>query len=1314
MIKEILKKMLLSIMLFVFLFTNSSMAAVIITSEKSTDNDEADQQIEIDATTEAIEEQEGEETATIKQKIEKELETQMKEDIANNAKTTINTQIYLNEATILGDIGRAWKEVVKTEITDERAEKIYTVYVENLEEYAGKKIDAWINEYYTNNKDRIVNKVTKYIDGDESMISTAVSTVVYTALDDIESEMEKLVTEINGKIGSIVKDVLNKYEKVSTWEEKAVEAICMEIPIQIGESLNNVFNEKFSWESEKLTEGLSLIETSESTVSKEFSNQTIDYLKNYYASELGYDVDGKSFTELFVEYGTELAMSKMDENWKEICTAVREVVFSQNDINIYNTTFNKIFSEKKDTLTKNLDKLMVSIGEKYKNTATSEIDIKREKKKAQKEYQQELEKAYRETDIEVRAKLEKAANEKYENTIKELNKKKEEIENGLKEELTKEAKETENSIIEYGEDALKNLSVEKLLLQQDNEKLDEQLEKDIEAAKVKWGSKISDEEQKKWDDEIETENKRYNAEIAEIKARGDLTKEEKEQKEINEGKIKAEAAAAQTNLDERYGIKLTPEKEAERDNRIDTAEKNCQSSIDKINTDYDEAIAKAQTSEEKKQLENDRDTAIATAKSELKLEKENIKADYQTGLKEEDKPSYKAEQEEIENKKAAALQANEEAFKKPERTEEEKAKDAADLKTAKENHENNVEKINDSHELPEQTDEQKAREKEEIAALKAKKEEEEKALKQKIKEIREQQKAEVKKIQEQTKQKQEEYDNWRENTYKSEKERLKEAIKNAKTPEEKLKLQQELADLETEKKLKKAELERAKKDLREKELSIVSKEQKIIAEATAKLVASLAVSYAQELISGITEKLDEWADKLGTIAGSVVKAVTAQIGNWVISNIATNVSELIMGAFGFTPNFGFSELKLNMKILRKTIYLQWAMANEALAEIISGYGGVPLKGNLTYEEMAIYPYLFIARSGLTLIPTRTFVSAIATAETMARTYKSSGDIGTDGSNVFGTKERQGYNPLQFLPWGQITVYGTVPPYVFISESIEIRGPLGATITDYAPTPPLYLGGFFCRSVTGGTVTPCMQIYTAPLIGPFWDSAYVATEFANASGNDSYVQRAFTRTSLSQLTGSIAFEQSKYSAALVKEAKKYSSFSQKVLEAGGFSNSLKDLTDEENLKTRYISDSDAFIIGPFKIDYIKSRVETEYRTTDIGFMSDMKIYYMDSETNKQKEIPKDSWQILFSEDGEADLDYSSERYSESYIYPYPKEEFYIYIDKSKNSNITNISKIKMKFKEMQVILAGMLENLTYGLMYNTGNILPIPVSIRRSS
>lgn len=935
MIKKVLSKMLLSIMLFVFLFTNTSMAAVIITSEKSTDNDEADQQIEIDATSNATADQEGEEVATIKQKIEKELETQMKEGIAVNAKSKINTQIYINESTILGDIGRAWKEVVKTEITDERAERIYTVYVENLEEYAGKKIEAWINEYYTNNKDRIVTKVNKYIDGDESMISMAVSTVVYTALDDLEDEMEKLVTQTNGEIGSIVKDVLSQYEKISTWEEKAVEAICLEIPIQIGESLNNIFSQKFSWESEKLTEGLSLLVTSESTVSKEVSNKTIEQLTTYYAEQLGYDVGEKNFGELFVEYGMNIAISQMSGQWKEIATSVREAVFSKSDNNKYNQIFNKAYGEAKDKLETTANNQIKELQNNAEEYAKQGINVKKRINQIKRELQIELEKAAREEDEKTRALLEEKANANYELQMNEVLKQKEELQTDMKDKLNAQVEVIKNEVIKYGDDAFENLAINKVLLQKGIKELDEQLEKDINATKVKWGSKRSDEDQKAFDTELEDEDKRHDAVVAEIKSRGELTQEQKNQKKINENRIEATAAAKLTNLDERFGIKLTPEQETKKANELETNKKNYNESVDKINNDYDELIAKATTKEEKRQLERDRDSALSTAKSEKNLKDKEIEARYETGLKDEDRPAYEAEKKEIKDAKEAELEANDEEFKAPGRTEEEKQQDTADLETENQLHKDIKNEINGKYELPEQTDEQKAREQEEIDSLKRKKKSNEDILENKLKELKRQQKAELNVERQKFKAMQEYYDDWIKNTYNPEKDRLKEAIRNAETDEEKLYLQNQLANLETEKKWSKAGLDKARTELNTKELSIMSAEQKLIAEATAQLVSQIVAIYADEIISVITDQIDEWANKLGSLLGGVVKGINAQVKNWLVTNISNNVTQLVWSLFGKTPNLGFTALSINLTSISQKLLQAWIKSLPLIGDIIN-------------------------------------------------------------------------------------------------------------------------------------------------------------------------------------------------------------------------------------------------------------------------------------------------------------------------------------------------------------------------------------------
>ena len=379
------------------------------------------------------------------------------------------------------------------------------------------------------------------------------------------------------------------------------------------------------------------------------------------------------------------------------------------------------------------------------------------------------------------------------------------------------------------------------------------------------------------------------------------------------------------------------------------------------------------------------------------------------------------------------------------------------------------------------------------------------------------------------------------------------------------------------------------------------------------------------------------------------------------------------------------------------------MSNEKLAKILEGYGGF-FTGVKTYEELAATPYAFIAR-GRTLIPTASFTTAITVAQKYASESKGLGDRGKLYADTFGIKELMGYNENQFLPTGSATIILNLPPFLATDIPTLTTPVIGPVITTH---PVRYVLPMFTRNVTAGKVIPSWRIYSLPLVGPYYDSAYVSCEFGQNAGNDSYVQRAFSYTSVALMGGGIPFSPTDYSEALLKEAHKYSEFATRVTAAAGYQNTIKDLTDADKLKTRYLDSMDWFIVGPFKVDYLKSSVETEERgRIDFGMMVDMKVYYKDTEKGEEREIPKSAWQILFSENGEADIDFSTSRYQEEYIYPYPEEEFYICLDKSANPDITNISKIKMKFKEMQVAMYGQLANIEYSRVYNYPSSWPIP-------
>ena len=202
MINKHLKKIITTILIILILLNSSALAATIITGEQSKDNDEWDQQLTVDATNKDamtmiesttqengglldveinsefdysnvqdlfVSEQTKEEQEAaydLRTKIEKELEKQLKEDMASSAKYQIDYVIYYSEYDVEEGIRKAWKESKNKDISDENLQKIMNVAKNTLTEYGCAKIDLWFDQYYTNNKSMIVEKVMEYVDDD--------------------------------------------------------------------------------------------------------------------------------------------------------------------------------------------------------------------------------------------------------------------------------------------------------------------------------------------------------------------------------------------------------------------------------------------------------------------------------------------------------------------------------------------------------------------------------------------------------------------------------------------------------------------------------------------------------------------------------------------------------------------------------------------------------------------------------------------------------------------------------------------------------------------------------------------------------------------------------------------------------------------------------------------------------------------------------------------------------------------------------------------------------------------------------------------
>ncbi len=112
--------------------------------------------------------------------------------------------------------------------------------------------------------------------------------------------------------------------------------------------------------------------------------------------------------------------------------------------------------------------------------------------------------------------------------------------------------------------------------------------------------------------------------------------------------------------------------------------------------------------------------------------------------------------------------------------------------------------------------------------------------------------------------------------------------------------------------------------------------------------------------------------------------------------------------------------------------------------------------------------------------------------------------------------------------------------------------------------------------------------------------------------------------------------------------------------GKYENSIKDLTNEDNIKVEYDATSKKYKVGPFKIDYLKK----EYEGQQFGGMTGTPVLTL----RKYNEITTlnrgDKWKIVKNDLTEM-------------TYPDPKQEFYVLLDFTEGFNA--ITSLKFNFK-----------------------------------
>lgn len=455
-------------------------------------------------------------------------------------------------------------------------------------------------------------------------------------------------------------------------------------------------------------------------------------------------------------------------------------------------------------------------------------------------------------------------------------------------------------------------------------------------------------------------------------------------------------------------------------------------------------------------------------------------------------------------------------------------------------------------------------------------------------------------------------------------------------------------------------------------------------------IGSIASNYGMKLYDKFDSKIKEWSKQFGKFGASVISGLSNQVKGWIGRNLAQCVSQYLQNTFmGKNGEIKWDGLKIDLTQLGISV-LTSLIADEKTQEwvdigtsLAKGTGGF-ISGPVLFDVYSELPYVFrIAREK---DPAPLNAAKLAATES-AKSISISSAVGDD--NVWSTAD---YGFTTFIPLLDTTIFNTatgaavnsVVPFVFPH-----------TITVGVPVP-------IALEPSSETIATLIPSGVAPIIGGvplFADSGYIFCEMAMNKSKTSYVQRAFTASTMCLTAGGIPMKPSLVSGLLNVEAAEFLSFTTKSAAAGGYRNCIKDLTT--NAKSKYSSDEGVFVVGPFKVDYIRSYSHAVLRgKVEFGLMTKMTIYDQDG-----NEIPEGTWAIAYSEDGQFNHDTKS--LDKGYNFPYPNEEFYIVISQSSNENVTSLGRIELKYKEMQVMSYATYLSMMYNYVINiNGAIGPI--------
>ncbi len=451
----------------------------------------------------------------------------------------------------------------------------------------------------------------------------------------------------------------------------------------------------------------------------------------------------------------------------------------------------------------------------------------------------------------------------------------------------------------------------------------------------------------------------------------------------------------------------------------------------------------------------------------------------------------------------------------------------------------------------------------------------------------------------------------------------------------------------------------------------------------AESIGDFAGDYVNSMYQNLEDEMVKFGRNFGKFGTAVIRGFSNQIQSWLTGNITNNVTNYLKNCFLNENNkVEWTKFEIDWTRLGANVLLS-LLADESLADkldlvygAISSVGGI-VTGPLLYEAYANVYFMFILAR-----PSSTPAEEASTASAVASAITDEGNLGV-ASDI--------YDPTQFNALADnllITKVGPRTAETFASAFAISHGsprpiigePSARTVPWFVPT-----GTFLC----------------IPGDPTYADSGYILCFMKQNTSKSSFVQIAFSTSTYGRLFGRPPAP-TLWSALLNVEAWGFQAFTLEVSSKGGYKNSLK---DETNVAvSRYHEEAGMFVIGPFKVEYVRGYMLAGlYGKADFGMMVDMQV----CDQNGEK-IPQNSWVIMYSEseDVEQSTKHKTRLLDKGYNYPYPGEEFYIGISQYSNQEVTSISEIKMKFKEMQVMARG----VTMGIQYAAVGYKPYSIVI----